>query len=578
MLPRTALLFALVANSLSAQSPDDALSARSEALCAALRSWADGFSRSSFKLTGRFLIAEGQGPTYLREGLEAGLFRRSVGGAPTHHSSLLYLVGQAERRPGAAIAAAMLPLAAAGYERDLYGHQTVMVRDAAHFALLRMNHPSVWEFLERAALGRTNAGSAEAGAGLGSPQRVAAIKLLGMKRARRFRKTVEKCLLATDSMIRLAASEALEFMCEPAGLAVLTRAIGSERHPVVAQALVAALDRTMRKHRASISDEQRHRAITATIRVLGLAGWRTDLTVVRLMRSHPAKIAIPALIRVMRGLPRRDRLLDIINEKASPVLAHEAWISLRRMTGALVPADPDRWQEFWNREQHRLEMVQPRGDQRPASATRAKGSFFGIPVVGREVVFVIDASGSMKELVRHTVTKSPKGKRGRARPGSGAGPVKSRLSVAKQQVLHAAAGIGEGTRYHLITFADKVQIWNHKPVPAKPSTHKTLTEVLGRIEADGGTNAFAALLYVLNASQIVYGQRVKNRVDEVFVLSDGEPSVGQVKDPEKILRLVQELNRYQKIRINTVFSGHGKGVEFMRKLAEENHGVFVWNR
>ena len=86
---------------------------------------------------------------------------------------------------------------------------------------------------------------------------------------------------------------------------------------------------------------------------------------------------------------------------------------------------------------------------------------------------------------------------------------------------------------------------------------------------------YAALLHVLGASQLRFGQQIKNGVEEVFLLSDGEPSVGSVKDPEEILRVVREINRYQKIRINTVFTGTDKGAEFMRKLAEQNHGVFV---
>ena len=47
------------------------------------------------------------------------------------------------------------------------------------------------------------------------------------------------------------------------------------------------------------------------------------------------------------------------------------------------------------------------------------------------------------------------------------------------------------------------------------------------------------------------------------------------RDPDAILRLVQEVNRYQKIRINTVFTGTGTGADFLRRLAEENDGVFV---
>ena len=61
----------------------------------------------------------------------------------------------------------------------------------------------------------------------------------------------------------------------------------------------------------------------------------------------------------------------------------------------------------------------------------------------------------------------------------------------------------------------------------------------------------------------------------VFVLSDGMPTSGAVKDPEQILKMVRAANRYQKVRINTVFTGVGDGAAFLRKLAEQNDGVFV---
>ena len=65
------------------------------------------------------------------------------------------------------------------------------------------------------------------------------------------------------------------------------------------------------------------------------------------------------------------------------------------------------------------------------------------------------------------------------------------------------------------------------------------------------------------------------KTDEVFVLSDGEPSVGQLINPTEILEAVREINNLRKIRINTVFAGNGEGLEFMKKLAGENGGIFV---
>ncbi len=67
---------------------------------------------------------------------------------------------------------------------------------------------------------------------------------------------------------------------------------------------------------------------------------------------------------------------------------------------------------------------------------------------------------------------------------------------------------------------------------------------------------------------------IKNSIDELFVLSDGVPTKS-ITNTEQILELVRDVNRYQKIRIHAVFAGTGKGAELLRRLTEENDGVFV---
>ena len=90
-----------------------------------------------------------------------------------------------------------------------------------------------------------------------------------------------------------------------------------------------------------------------------------------------------------------------------------------------------------------------------------------------------------------------------------------------------------------------------------------------------GGNAQTALVQSLALDELHYGEDGEKTIDELFLLSDGEPTEGQVKDPEDLLRLVAEANKYLRVRINTVFSGRGKGADFLRKLAEQNDGTFV---
>ena len=95
------------------------------------------------------------------------------------------------------------------------------------------------------------------------------------------------------------------------------------------------------------------------------------------------------------------------------------------------------------------------------------------------------------------------------------------------------------------------------------------------IQAHGGTNVHDALVAALSLDGLRFGQEPASEVDEVFVLSDGQPTEGPVRDPGQILEIVRTANRYLHVRIHSVFTGDGAGSDFLRKLAEENDGVFL---
>ena len=63
-------------------------------------------------------------------------------------------------------------------------------------------------------------------------------------------------------------------------------------------------------------------------------------------------------------------------------------------------------------------------------------------------------------------------------------------------------------------------------------------------------------------------------VDTVFFLSDGRPTVGAFVDPDDILREVKEANDLRKVIIHTIAIGEFQK-DFMKRLAEENGGIFV---
>jgi Mg-chelatase subunit ChlD len=208
-------------------------------------------------------------------------------------------------------------------------------------------------------------------------------------------------------------------------------------------------------------------------------------------------------------------------------------------------------------------VVPPQLPKRVPEGTSA--AFFGVPVTGTNVVFLIDTSGSMEK--------------GPAQPSTG--PRRrgenSRLGVAKEQLLLCAQAMAKESRLSVLTFADRVHRWTEAPVAPGTATVRSLTELLGRCRPHGGTNLHDGLSLALQWSQQRYADLGGLQVDELFVLSDGEPTAGAVQVAEDLLTLVRESNRYAKVRIHGVFTGAAgsPGHELLKALAEQNGGVFV---
>ena len=560
---RSSILLTLLVGPLVAQARTDEQIAKMQPVAAeAIRLFVDAYEKDRLNPSGPLHGGSGLWPGYAKIALRAGLLSERDPGALRHEDALRKLLVFAERYPTEEIGDAVLGLAASGFDRSLIDLDAVMMRDLGHWSLMKMDDQGIWFLLMRTAAGH-RATMFDDVEQVDPTRRVAALKLLGMKGLPVFRGTIEGALADLDPRVRLAAVEALGGQRQRRALPVLVRAMGVERHPVVSQAIVRSVFAIMRKHAKDLGPEEREQTMRVALRLLGRNGWRTDMELVDLVERYPVRAAIPAMISVLeRSSGKQDELVALVNKNASGRLRSRAHECLRGLTGAIAPGDSaEDWRAFWEREQYRIRVP----DQLPKARKGGTASqFFGIPVTGSEVAFVIDTSGSMSENVGGTITGN--------RPDD---RLPTRLSRAKEQLLLAVQSMDRASSYHVVTFSGKARMWSRKAVPPNERSTRSLATLLSRFGANGGTNVYEALVETLALDEVRYGEDGKKTIDELFLLSDGEPTEGEVTDPEELLRLVSEANKYLRVRINTVFSGRGKGADFLRKLAEQNDGKFV---
>jgi len=520
-------------------------------------------------------------PRYLREATRGGFVTGADLDRLTHLDVLQKLVYYGEKHPSQEVADVLLDLAAVGLSGSFLDRTSFELREIGHWALMRVEDPGVWFMILRAAAGdrvplldevrqdaerrrRRGRGDAAEAVSVGPARRVAALRLLGQRGLPVSRSTLEAALVDADPRVRLGAAESIRPPWRQQTVRRVAAALRDERHPVVSQAMVRLLRMMVKRPPAGMSRQARAELVGGAFELFGEAGWRTDMDLVDLVEEFPSKAAVPYLIEALDLERPVDELVAAVNQRASPLLRQRAGSLLRAMTGALVPIeDAQAWRDFWAAERDNVEVPERLREAAP-EATRVQ--FFGVPVTGTSIAFLIDTSGSMQDPpgTQDPVTGPRRVRRAR-----------TRLAAAKEQLTLATQAMDEASQFFLLTFSDDARTWTEAPLKPGRAATRNLTGLLSRLNAHGGTNLYAGLVAALEIEGRTFGAAELPRIDELFVLSDGRPTSGPARDAETLCEMVREANKYAKIRINAVFTGDGPGGDLLQRLAEENGGVFV---
>ncbi|KAF1390014.1 hypothetical protein PFLUV_G00053660 [Perca fluviatilis] len=172
----------------------------------------------------------------------------------------------------------------------------------------------------------------------------------------------------------------------------------------------------------------------------------------------------------------------------------------------------------------------------------------GLPVVPKDVIFVIDVSGSM---------------------------IGTKIKQTKQAMGTILGDLREGDHFNIITFSDKVHTWKKgRTVRATRQNVQDAKDFVKRIIAEGWTNINAALL---SAAQLVNppssassSHLSSRRVPLVIFLTDGEATIG-VTAGDTILN-----NAKKALGSSSLFGlAFGDDADFLllKRLALDNRGV-----
>ena len=226
--------------------------------------------------------------------------------------------------------------------------------------------------------------------------------------------------------------------------------------------------------------------------------------------------------------------------------------ALRRAVVRQCGAQGERWATDLLRSRLAEERGRLRDDIAEALGAAVSGpvDFYGITTSSREILFCIDVSGSM------------------AHPMDGFGGKRERRDLrTKRELRRTLESLETGTRFNVVLFAGELQLFRRGLVDATPESVGGALDFVDAFKPVGATNVYGVLDYALRSG-----------ADTVYLLTDGEPSAGQVLDPDHIIEEVAARNAHGRVVIHAVGLSRDQNAELLVNLAHRTGGRYVSDR
>jgi hypothetical protein len=366
----------------------------------------------------------------------------------------------------------------------------------------------------------------------------------------------------------------------------VAEALGDVQHPDIETALVEALKKDSEPQvRIAILDALRARGarseavVGALVEQLRHELWQVRVTAVQTIKAIGSKDGKPAIEPLIAALEKADgRMKTEINE------------ALIALTGVDKHGDFHAWKSWWeqNQESVKGDRYTPKNDEKPNANGGGGTTFYGIPVNSKNVIFVLDRSGSMAEPSEWDLPADVSSGGGKGAPGDIKLEGNRKIDIARWQLKLALAGLPDGTEFNLIFFNHEWTIMSEKMVKMSSAARKAAFDFIDKLDPVGGTNVYDPTEKAFTFAGVGLQDKIyKSNVDTIFLLTDGMPNAGQIPNANDIITKIREMNKLKKVKINTigVFSTAGGGMmqpseaeegsKFLKQLAEDSGGKYV---
>jgi len=325
------------------------------------------------------------------------------------------------------------------------------------------------------------------------------------------------------------------------------------------------------------------RVVAATCKAIGKSR-RLALKdgVVKLLK-HKHFVVRAAAVEALAELRASDALADVFTvfcKDESNRVRYDAWRALCALGLQTLPCDPVAWREWWEKQAGEVAEGEPNpwGTSFPSVARSAGAAspFFGIPLLGDRICFVIDVSTSSSDpwKVDHAAE--------RAKPPEERIPnffsVKTRWGLIRNTIEACLEKLPPSTEVAFVFFSEKIATFpdNGKFLKLSAANVKKIAAHLNEVDRGGGTAMFEGLQAAWNF--VADGHPTKNLdrgCDTIVFLTDGQPKDGALKDkPDRIKDEAWQVATIRNLRIHTV-GIFNHAFALCQGLAKDSGGLYV---
>lgn len=366
-------------------------------------------------------------------------------------------------------------------------------------------------------------------------------------------------------------------------LEALAKVSGGDAHATLLAALEDKEPRIRGMAAYALGEHRAMDAMPSLLKLLDDPYWQVQAAAIEALPrlSDKAQLeaqAVPALVDFLEG--------------ASGRLAVDAADTLARITGKRLGRDAAAWRRHLAGEPMPEGGGDGEGGEEGVKEGGAYGNaaerphFYGMEVLSNRVVLLMDISLSMndpieidkdrlrRETSRRKAITGQKNDDGEPEDEDHAYDIpwwriKTRLDLAREQTILLVSQMSAEQEFDIIFFSTKVEPWMGRMVPANSANKQKAIAALQAIKPDDKTNTWGALAAAFDLMSNEKKSYEKGP-DELYLVTDGAPSVGDIVDPDQILEAVLQLHKSMPIRINCI--GVGVNLRFMRKMCRATGG------